>query len=394
MSAPASFQENPQLIHPLLYRAAIAACFVVGLLPHATLAQPTASGFTFCTVTDMSGGGMGTAKVWASPVFEFTHRADDHIGLQRSQELASEFHRFVGTLGGAGDKSCAIGSTAAELETLRAEQRAMWTKRVMLWASKWQDVAWTPAPWDPATAPPKPAIMTKYFYCYSIDPDVRRSVASEVFSKPVLGDDPLAPYNQSEAYAREFGPVAIAQGVPDGGPLCVFHDTLAEAEKSRQELRRPFSDFTQRFIDLRWTPTATAVAAAPVQAIQQPTEQPQPAPAEPQTAAAPGRIGLKLDAVTPGLATGLGLPQPQGALVVAVVAGSGAERAGLRPLDVILEIAGQPVQTPADLQTVASRMRPGYSAPLRVWRERAALELAVELTAATAPTTAAPNAAR
>ena len=44
------------------------------------------------------------------------------------------------------------------------------------------------------------------------------------------------------------------------------------------------------------------------------------------------------------------------------------------------------------MQAVASRMRADYRAPLRIWRDRAALELAVELTTA-APASAAPASA-
>jgi hypothetical protein len=182
--------------------ASFVAFVVAGLCTSPAQAQtPPAtaevrSGFSFCTVTDMSGGGMGTAKIWASPIFAFEYRAGDPAGFERTRELASDFHRFVGGLGGAGDKSCFPATdTRAELEALRYQQRAQWTKRTLVWTSKWQEVAWTPGPWDPRTVAATPAVVNRYFYCYvtDVEPDVRKTVASGVFEMPVPGGSPTEP---------------------------------------------------------------------------------------------------------------------------------------------------------------------------------------------------------
>ena len=62
--------------------AAVVLCSLMALAPLPGRTQTaTSKAFTFCTVTDMSGGGMGTAKIWASPVFEFSYRADDAGGM-------------------------------------------------------------------------------------------------------------------------------------------------------------------------------------------------------------------------------------------------------------------------------------------------------------------------
>ncbi|MGJ7494329.1 PDZ domain-containing protein [Variovorax sp. RT4R15] len=109
------------------------------------------------------------------------------------------------------------------------------------------------------------------------------------------------------------------------------------------------------------------------------------------TAAASGQLGIQLEPVTPALARTLGMDAPRGALVVAPVGPAGP--AGLHARDVIVEIAGQRVQTPTELKSIVGLMAPGYRAPLRVWREGSIVELTIEISAppaaAAQPTTVA-----
>ncbi|MDM0040653.1 PDZ domain-containing protein [Variovorax sp. J22G21] len=104
--------------------------------------------------------------------------------------------------------------------------------------------------------------------------------------------------------------------------------------------------------------------------------------------AASGQLGVQLEPVTPAVARTLGMDAPRGALVVAP-----AGPAGLRERDVIVEIAGQRVQTPTELKSIVGLMAPGYRAPLRVWREGSIVELTIEISAPAAaaaqPTTVA-----
>lgn len=124
-------------------------------------------------------------------------------------------------------------------------------------------------------------------------------------------------------------------------------------------------------------PAATA-AATPQPALDTPTR---------------GVLGVRMDNLTAPVAEALGLVPARGVLTVEIVPGSGAARAGLKPMDVILEIAGQPVQNPAELQAIASRMRAGYQAPLQLWRERQLVEVNVEVMTAAALQAAQPTAA-
>lgn len=235
-------------------------------------------------------GGGGTAKIWASPVFAFEHRSDDGGGLGRTAGLATEFHTLVGGLGGSGDKSCFPATASrSELEALRTRQRADWTKRVLLWASKWQDVAWTPQPWSATAAVAPAAAATRFVYCYATDTDVRRTVASLVFTASIPAADPMAEYTQGAAYQDEFKrDVMPVHGVAAAHPSCVFKDTRAEADKSRGEYRRLFSGFNLRFVDLAWQPTGIAPAGPSVPQAPVP---PQAAPAAASTGQLPATPG-------------------------------------------------------------------------------------------------------
>jgi serine protease DegQ len=60
-------------------------------------------------------------------------------------------------------------------------------------------------------------------------------------------------------------------------------------------------------------------------------------------------LGLVPGTITQQIADQLGLPDTRGALVLSVVDGGPADDAGIRPGDVIVSLAGEPVETPEDL---------------------------------------------
>lgn len=94
---------------------------------------------------------------------------------------------------------------------------------------------------------------------------------------------------------------------------------------------------------------------------------PTPAVVQPAAAgAAQGSLNITVDSVSPSMAKSLGMADQKGAMVVEAKKGSAADKAGIKPLDVIIEVNGQPVATPAEFDNIVSRMRPGYKAPLRV----------------------------
>jgi S1-C subfamily serine protease len=58
-----------------------------------------------------------------------------------------------------------------------------------------------------------------------------------------------------------------------------------------------------------------------------------------------GFLGAQFQDLDPDIAEAFGLSQHQGAVLVNVIAGSSAEKAGLKPGDVITAIDGRPVYT-------------------------------------------------
>jgi serine protease Do len=67
----------------------------------------------------------------------------------------------------------------------------------------------------------------------------------------------------------------------------------------------------------------------------------------------------------------VGLSSTQGAWVIDTVKGSAADKAGIKPLDVIVEVGGQEVASAQDVADISARMRVGYKATVSVWRNQA-----------------------
>jgi serine protease Do len=66
-----------------------------------------------------------------------------------------------------------------------------------------------------------------------------------------------------------------------------------------------------------------------------------------------GYLGVNMSGLTPELVRELGLPDARGALVVEVLPGSPAERAGLRPRDIIRSFNGRPI---TDIHALRARV--------------------------------------
>ncbi|HXZ53406.1 MAG TPA: DegQ family serine endoprotease [Burkholderiales bacterium] len=79
-----------------------------------------------------------------------------------------------------------------------------------------------------------------------------------------------------------------------------------------------------------------------------------------------GRLGIKMQDLTPELAKGLGVAAREGVAVVEVQAGSPAARAGLLEGDVIVDLDGRPMRSAAELRAVLGVTPPGETVELRV----------------------------
>ena len=90
-----------------------------------------------------------------------------------------------------------------------------------------------------------------------------------------------------------------------------------------------------------------------------------------------GRLGVSIQEVTQSLAQSFGLDRPRGALVAQVEKGSPAEKAGIKPGDVLLGINGKTVERSAEIPPLVAAVKPGTKATLDVWRDGKKQALAV-----------------
>ena len=82
-----------------------------------------------------------------------------------------------------------------------------------------------------------------------------------------------------------------------------------------------------------------------------------------------GWLGVSVQPLTKELAKGFKRNDAVGALVASVVAGSPAERAGVKPGDIIVEFAGKKVAKSGDLPSLVAEARVGNDVPVVVVRE-------------------------
>jgi serine protease Do len=91
-----------------------------------------------------------------------------------------------------------------------------------------------------------------------------------------------------------------------------------------------------------------------------------------------GGFGLSLRPLTPELRQELGTGETQGALVSDVAPGSAAARAGLRPGDLVTEVQGKPVHSPAELASLLDKLSSGQVVRLKVARANSKSFIALE----------------
>ncbi len=89
-----------------------------------------------------------------------------------------------------------------------------------------------------------------------------------------------------------------------------------------------------------------------------------------------GWIGIEAHEVTPALAESFKLPDARGAVIAGVLRNGPADKAGVKPGDVLLEIEGRPVDSRTLLDTVAA-LQPGNPARMKLRRKGNDIELTV-----------------
>ncbi len=81
------------------------------------------------------------------------------------------------------------------------------------------------------------------------------------------------------------------------------------------------------------------------------------------------RLGVTIQQVNQDFANSFKLPKPEGALVAQVEKGSAADKAGLKPGDVVLRANGQPIVDSGDLPASIALAKPGDKLQMQVWRD-------------------------
>jgi serine protease Do len=90
-----------------------------------------------------------------------------------------------------------------------------------------------------------------------------------------------------------------------------------------------------------------------------------------------GRIGVTIQEVTRELADSFGLSKAGGALISSVEKGGPADKAGVRPSDVILKFDGKVVNSSADLPRIVAATKPGSKVGVELWRKGGTQDISI-----------------
>jgi Do/DeqQ family serine protease len=103
-----------------------------------------------------------------------------------------------------------------------------------------------------------------------------------------------------------------------------------------------------------------------------------------QGAVTRGYIGVQAQDVTPELAESFKLPSTEGVLIAGLERNGPAERAGVKPGDILLAVNGRPTPDPAAMLDAVAALTPGAEARLRLRRDQK--EIDVQVTVGRRPT--------
>jgi serine protease DegQ len=90
-----------------------------------------------------------------------------------------------------------------------------------------------------------------------------------------------------------------------------------------------------------------------------------------------GWIGVEVQEITPALAESFKLPSSRGALIAGVLRGGPADKAGVKPGDVLVEVEGRPVADPTAMLNLIAALAPGQPAKMKLKRQEKELDATV-----------------
>src|SRR5688572_29635008 len=82
-----------------------------------------------------------------------------------------------------------------------------------------------------------------------------------------------------------------------------------------------------------------------------------------------GWIGVEVQEITPALADSFKLGGQRGALIAGVLRGGPADKAGIKPGDVLVEVQGKPVADPTAMLNLIAALAPGAPAKMKLKRQ-------------------------
>jgi serine protease DegQ len=90
-----------------------------------------------------------------------------------------------------------------------------------------------------------------------------------------------------------------------------------------------------------------------------------------------GWIGVEPQDVTPEIAESFGLEQKSGAIVAGVLQGGPADKAGIKPGDILVRVNGEDITDTTRLLNVIAQIKPGSDAKVRLMRKNKEMDLTV-----------------
>jgi serine protease DegQ len=92
-----------------------------------------------------------------------------------------------------------------------------------------------------------------------------------------------------------------------------------------------------------------------------------------------GWIGVEIQEITPELADSFKLPKNQGAIIAGVMKGGPADKGGMKPGDVLMEVEAKPVTDSASMLNLIAQLAPGSIAKMKIQREGKPQEISVAI---------------
>lgn len=90
-----------------------------------------------------------------------------------------------------------------------------------------------------------------------------------------------------------------------------------------------------------------------------------------------GWIGVEMQEITPALAESFRLPDARGAIIAGVLRGGPADKAGVKPGDVLTAINGAAVSDPPTMRDLVAALPPGSNVQMKLRRQTQSLDLSV-----------------